>query len=135
MTSMTMPTRRGFTLIELLITVIIISVLASIVMGRFTQVRERAFVTTLKSDLKNLATQQEIYHNSSYSFTASLASLEMVPSDGVSITITEADGVGWAATAVHAGLTAEQCGLYHGSANPANGSPGAAQGVVGCTSY
>ena len=133
MTSMTMPTRRGFTLIELLITVIVIAVLASIALGKFYEVREKAFVSTMKADLKNLATQQEIFHNTSYTFTASLASLEMMPSDGVSITITEADGVGWAATAVHAGLTAEQCGLYHGAADPANGSPGAAQGVVACT--
>ncbi len=133
MTSMTMPTRRGFTLIELLITVTVIAVLASIALGKFSEVREKAFVSTMKSDLKNLATQQEIFHNTSYSFTTSLASLEMVPSNGVSITITEADGVGWAATAVHAGLLAEQCGLYHGDADPANGSPGPAAGVVACT--
>ena len=133
MTTMTTPTRRGFTMIELLIAVSIIAILASVAIGKFSKVRDKAFVTTMKADLKNLATQQEIYHNTTYSFTTSLASLEMVPSDGVSITINEANGVGWAATAVHSGLLAEQCGLYHGSANPTNGSPGPAEGVVACT--
>ena len=62
-----MDKRRGFTLIELLIVVVIIGILASIAIPKFSATREKAFVSTLKSDLKNLASQQEIYHNTAFS--------------------------------------------------------------------
>ncbi len=128
-----MDKRSGFTLIELLIVVVIIGILAAIAIPKFAATREKAFLSTMKSDLKNLATQQEVYHNTSFSFSTSLTSLGMAVSEGVTITINEATGTGWAATAVHAGLSAEHCGLYHGDAAPAGGDPGRAQGVVACT--
>ena len=124
---------RGFALIELLIVTVIIGILAAIAIPKFSAVREKAFVAAMKSDLKNLATQQEIYHNAQFSFSTSLTILQMVQSDGIAISINEANGVGWAATAVHAGLSAEQCGLFYGAANPTNGSSGVAEGVVACT--
>ena len=128
-----MDKQRGFTLIELLIVVVIIGILASIAIPKFSAVREKAFVSTMKSDLKNLATYQEIHHNDAYTYSASLATLEMVPSNGVTITINEATGAGWAATAVHAGLGAEHCGIYQGNAAVVGGDPGVAEGVIGCT--
>ena len=128
-----MSKKSGFTLIELLIVVVIIGILASIAIPKFNATRDKAFLSTMKSDLKNLATQQEVYHNTTFTFSASLASLGAVGSEGVTITINEATGTGWAATAAHAGLSAEQCGLYHGDAAPAGGDPGIAEGVVACT--
>lgn len=128
-----MDKRRGFTLIELLIVVVIIGILASIAIPKFSATREKAFVATMKSDLKNLATQQEIYHNTAFSFGNSLALVGASVSKGVTITINEATGQGWAATASHAGLTAEHCGLYQGNAAAAGGDPGPAEGVIACT--
>ena len=128
-----MSKKSGFTLIELLIVVVIIGILASIAIPKFNASREKSFVSTMKTDLKNLATYQEIHHNDAYTYSTSLSTLEMEPSNGVTITINEATGAGWAATAVHAGLSAEHCGLYHGDAAPAGGDPGTAQGVVACT--
>ncbi len=128
-----MSEQRGFTLIELLIVVVIIGILAAIAIPKFSSTRDKAFVASLKTDLKNLATHQEIYHNTAFTFSASLTTLEAVESDGVTITINEATGTGWAATASHAGLPTEHCGLYHGDAAPAGGDPGVAEGVVACT--
>ena len=128
-----MNKRTGFTLIELLIVVVIIGILASIAIPKFSATREKAFVSTLKSDLKNLASQQEIYHNTAFTFGGSLTVLGASVSDGVTITINEATGSGWAATATHAGLSADHCGLYQGNAAAAGGDPGPAEGVIACT--
>ncbi len=49
---------KGFTLIELLIVVVIIGILAAIAIPRFSATRERAYFAAMKSDLKNLASQQ-----------------------------------------------------------------------------
>jgi type IV pilus assembly protein PilA len=128
-----MDKRTGFTLIELLIVVVIIGILATIAIPKFSQAREKAFISTMKSDLKNLATHQEIYHNDNFSFSNSLTNLGATVSDGVTITINEATGSGWAATASHAGLVAQQCGIYQGTAAPAGGSPGPTEGSIACT--
>ena len=128
-----MKKQRGFTLIELLIVVVIIGILASIAIPQFNSTRDKAFIASMKSDLKNLATLQEIYHNGSFTFSTALTTLEMFPSDGVTITINEGTGTGWAATAVHAGLPTEQCGLYQGDAAATGGDPGTVEGVVACT--
>ena len=100
---------------------------------KFTASREKSFVSTMKTDLKNLATFQEIHHNGAYTYSTSLSTLEMTPSSGVTITINEATGSGWAATAAHAGLISEHCGIYQGNAAVAGGDPGAAEGVIACT--
>ena len=56
-----MRDKKGFTLIELLIVVVIIGILAAIAIPKFSSTRERAYFCAMKSDLKNLATQQEMY--------------------------------------------------------------------------
>ena len=128
-----MGKQRGFTLVELLIVVVIIGILASVAIPKFSSTREKAFLSSMKSDLKNLATAQEMYHNSNFSYGASLALVSGTVSDGVTITINEATGSGWAATASHAGLPAEHCGMYQGNAAVAGGDPGPAEGVIACT--
>jgi len=124
---------RGFTLIELLIVVVVIGILATIAIPKFSSVRDKAFTASMKADLKNLATQQEVHHNDNFTFSASFTDLGFVTSEGVTLTINEASGSGWAATATHAGLVVAQCGFYHGDATPANGSPATVLSVVGCS--
>ena len=130
---MTNRGQRGFTLIELLIVVVIIGILASIAIPKFTAVREKAFRAAMMSDLKNLSQLQEVYHNEYFTYASSLTAAEAVQTEAVTITINEATGMGWAATAVHLGLASEQCGIYHGNAAAAGGSPALAPGIVTCS--
>ena len=91
--------KQGFTLIELLIVVVIIGIIAAIAIPKFSSTREKAFKSAMMSDLKNLATQEEIYHNQYYAFAGTLAEAQATASDAVTITINESSGTGWAATA------------------------------------
>ncbi len=125
--------KTGFTLIELLIVVVIIGILASIAIPKFSAVREKAFRSAMMSDLHNLAIAQDIYHNSNFTYQNDLSLLGFVESDGVTVTVNESSGTGWAATATHAGIVGQQCGIYHGDASPTNGSPATAPGVVTCS--
>jgi prepilin-type N-terminal cleavage/methylation domain-containing protein len=96
--------KKGFTLIELLIVVVIIGILAAIAIPRFGATRERAFVSAMQSDLRNLMTAQEQYYAnpvSEYSYSDDLTVLGFVPSTGVDITISGADGTGFTADATH----------------------------------
>lgn len=121
----------GFTLIELLIVVVIIGILASIAIPKFSVVREKAFMAAAKADLRNLANQQEVYYNENYIFSSNLAAVGFTASEGVTITFGEATNRGWSASSSHAGLPSESCALYHG--NAATLAPATVESVVTCS--
>lgn len=53
--------RRGFTLIEILIVVVILSILAAIIVPQFAGASEEAAESSIKSTLKAVRTQIEVY--------------------------------------------------------------------------
>jgi type IV pilus assembly protein PilA len=124
-----MRDNKGFTLIELLIVVVIIGILAAIAIPKFSATREKAFVSSMKSDLKNMATQQEIYYADSYTYTADTGLLEFSPSDGVNAPTIVANATGWSATISHNGTT-RTCAVFYGDA--AAVAPATVAGVVTC---
>jgi len=129
-----MQDRKGFTLIELLIVVVIIGILAAIAIPKFSATREKAYFAAMKSDIKNLASQQEIYYSTNYTYSSSSTDLGFVESEGVNVTPAGTTS-GWSATATHDALgTAEGCAIYYGSASaPSSPTTPSAQGEVACT--
>ena len=111
-----MKSSRGFTLIELLIVVVIIGILASIAIPKFANTKEKAYIASMKSDLRNLATAEEAFLFDSLYYTNNLVALNNFrSSSGVTLTINEATGGGWSATSTH-NVSTKRCYLFYGSA-------------------
>jgi len=111
--------RKGFTLIELLIVVVIIGILAAIAIPKFANTKQKAYVATVKTDLRNLVTAEEAYFSDFTTYTTTLATTQFQPSQGVTYAVTAAAGTGWAATATHTGLvgaTPSGCHIAIGTA-------------------
>ena len=105
--------RSGFTLIELLIVVVIIGILASIAIPKFANTKEKAYLTQMKSDLRNLVTAEEGYFADSIKYTSNLGTAYRTSTGVVGPTITvTADG--WTATVSHT-TTTRTCAVFAGS--------------------
>ena len=111
---------------------VVLGILATIAIPKFSAMRAKSFIATVTSDLKNMASQQEIYLSNEYTYTTSLTDLELRLSDQVSIDVNFVDGQGWAATASHTGLVGQQCRMFFGEADPADANPATAPGTVFC---
>ena len=97
--------RKGFTLIELLIVVVIIGILAAIAIPKFASTKEKAYVTAMKSDLRNLLTAEEAYFSDYGSYALSTTDLAgFSQTTSVFVTVEAADGAGWWASATHNSL-------------------------------
>lgn len=112
--------RRGFTLIELLIVVVIIGILAAIGIPKFANSKSKAYVTAMKSDLRNLINAEESFFGDSSRYTASLTSLGFKQSTGVYAPAIATYPGAWTATNTHTQLASAQCGIGVNTTNPTN---------------
>ncbi len=123
-------TRNGFTLIELLIVVVIIGLLATIAIPKFSNTKEKAYVASMKSDLRNLATAEEAFFYDSAKYTTNLALMNNFnPTQGVTMSV-NATASGWSASTTSAFAPSRQCALFSGNAAPL--APATVEGRITC---
>jgi type IV pilus assembly protein PilA len=117
--------QKGFTLIELLIVVVIIGILAAIAIPKFASTKEKAYITAMKSDLRNMMTAQESYFSDYSTYSANTTDLKgFSQTTGVHVAIdgSVTDGAGWYASSTHNSLTASQtCQIAVGAAATTKG--------------
>jgi prepilin-type N-terminal cleavage/methylation domain-containing protein len=133
--------RKAFTLIELLIVVVIIGILASIAIPKFANTKERAYIASMKSDLRNLVTAEESYFADAVAYT-DITDCNTPPAAGAAAFCTSTGntlgaitvggsgggqgqgqgqqgqgGRGWTASITNAN-TSKQCAIYIGTVTP-----------------
>jgi Tfp pilus assembly protein PilE len=109
--------------------VVIIGILAAIAIPKFANTKEKAYIASMKSDLRNLITAQEAYFADNVTYASTTTNLNYGISAGNTITIGTASGTGWNATSKN-NATLKTCGIYVGAATPP--VTGEAEGAPTC---
>ncbi|MGI8548092.1 MAG: type II secretion system protein [Gemmatimonadaceae bacterium] len=135
---------KGFTLIELLIVVVIIGILAAIAIPKFAATKERAYVASMKTDLRNLVTAEEGYAgNSGGKYLAPTDSTAVKTlgaqlstgnkmGGGAAVDASTTSAPGWSATMTSTN-TGKQCYIFVGGGTPPKTlTPALTDGAPGC---
>jgi prepilin-type N-terminal cleavage/methylation domain-containing protein len=123
--------RAGFTFVELLVVITIIGILVLLAFVQLRATRGRAVEASMLNDLRAIRTAQELYLSQAGTYADALGPLNVRPSQGVTLVITEATDAGWAATAEHPAARRTRCAVFAGrvSAPP---SPASEENVIAC---
>jgi len=131
--TITRRSEAGFTLIELLIVVVIIGLLAVIAIPKFSNTKERAIVSQMRSDLRNMVTAQESYITDALTYYGGPIpdpALAYGPSGNNIVTLSGVTNTGWAAVA-STPSSSRTCAIFIGTAAPP--APATDEGLVACT--
>jgi Tfp pilus assembly protein PilE len=108
-------------------------VLVAIAIPKFSNSKERAIISQMRSDLRNMVTAQESYMADAatyYNGPIPGAAMAYGPSQNVTVTLSNVTNTGWAATATST-ATARSCSIFIGTA--AAPAPATQPGVAACT--
>ena len=121
-------TRKGFTLIELLIVVVIIGILAAIAIPKFANTKQKAYVASMKSDLRNLVTAEEAFFADSVRYTTATSCTNPPAANSAAFCTTTGNTLGaiTTGTGTQAGWTTSitnlntptSCAIYIGAVTP-----------------
>ena len=118
--------RKGFTLIELLIVVVIIGILAAIAIPKFSSTKEKAYVASMKADLKNLTNVEEAFYADSGKYaikTQLTGNYAWNLSQGNVVGSVAADPTGWSASISNPAVKSiATCNIYAGDVTGAAGT-------------
>jgi len=129
--------RKGFTLIELLIVVVIIGILAAIAIPKFANTKGKAYIASMKSDLRNLVTAEEAFFADSVKYlsaaavtatTCATGGLQYCATVGNTVDATAVAG-GWSATVTNVNLSGKTCAIY---VNTTAVAPATSEGAPAC---
>lgn len=145
--------RKGFTLIELLVVITIIGILASIALPRYAYLKQKAYLTAVKSDLRNLVTAQEAFYATWDDYAGGISAsgsdiggvrgagqLAFTFSEHVELVrlryrFNRRRGAGWNAVVRHAQVrdrSTDRCGVFMGHPNYSPNRAVTEAGVVAC---
>ena len=122
--------RPGFSLIELFVVLVVIGILVGLAIPRMHGFKHQFYLTTMISDLRNLAATEEGYWSTVDSYSSDLNALRFNLTPGVWVTFVQADSTGWSATATHDDDTSH-CAIYYGNAPPL--PPATVKNFIGCS--
>ena len=115
--------------------IFVLGIVAAIVIPKFANTKQKAYITAMKSDLRNLVTSEEAYFSDSSSYTSTIGNLKYNSSTGVSspsVTLgTGTQAGGWTATVSHSQMPSGfKCGVGVNMTNPTVST--AAEGEPAC---
>jgi len=125
----------GFTLVEMMIVLTLISILALIATVSLGGSSDRAYIVTMESDLRNIATAQVAYIEQTFaetgkaSYATQVSQLNVNLSNGVTVRL-RANGTGWSARATHSRVKGRQCSVFKGTVKPF--PPATEEGTIAC---
>lgn len=122
--------RSGFSLIELFVVLVVIGILVALAIPRMHGFKHQFYITTMISDLRNLAATEEGYWSATDSYTSNMSVMNFNLTPGVWVNFVQADSQGWSATATHDDDTST-CAIYYGNAPPL--PPATLKNSIGCS--
>lgn len=122
----------GFTLIELTIVVTTLGILATIAIANYASARDRAYIATIVSDLKNISYAQELYFTNNYEYAQATPQLDEYSQSPDVILLLVATREGWTAKGTHKANSDYQCAVFSGTV-AVNFAPSIYDGAIECS--